>query len=329
MLIQKEAPAMRYLAVPSDLTTPIQDHDFASAAYDNHRPHSGILKKLYILISTPRSGSTALCSEIYRQTGLVIHEYLQPFQYMPYLASRYGAIKKSTPGKAATDPQIIILSKYFDALVRQRAIDGALGINCHITHLVYLKALIKRAKEVNPDITIYKDYLCRQDKYRQAASYAIAKQTRLWSTTQQAKAPSIGTLQRVSLCISAANCYHKLKFQDQQGLAPSMVLGYKHLFTYETDIQHNIAQTASEVVSAICLTKQTINQSGFTNLQRQASSFNDEVAKSIRRHMTAYRLLGLIERPLHKFRIQLCRYIGKLRSRPPALKHRFLLDVKS
>jgi LPS sulfotransferase NodH len=320
---------MRYLAVPSDLTTPIQDNGFASVAYDNPRPHSGELKKLYVLVSTPRSGSTALCSEIYRQTGLVVHEYLQPFQYMPCLASRYGAIQKSSHSKAATDTRVIVLSKYFDALVRHRAINGTLGINCHVSHLVYLEALIRRAKDVYPDLAIYKDYLSRQDKYRQAASYAIARQTRLWSTTQQTNPLPLGKLQRVSLCISAAHCYHKIKFQDQQGLAPSLALDYKHLFTYERDIQHNLEQTASKVVSAVCLVKQTKNRAGFTNLQRQASSLNDEIARSIRRHMVVYRLLGLIGRPLRRFRIQLCRYIEKLKSQPSALRYRFLLEVES
>jgi DNA replicative helicase MCM subunit Mcm2 (Cdc46/Mcm family) len=246
---------------------------------------------------------------------------------MPCLASRYGAIHKSNHHKATINTKVIVLSKYFDALVRHRAINGALGINCHVSHLIYLEALIRRAKDVNPDLTLYKDYLCRHDKYRQAASYAIAKQTRLWSTTQQAAVPSLGKLQRVSLCISAANCYHKLKIQDQQALAPSLVLDYEHLFTYETDIQHNIVQTASEAVSALCLAKQSQKHSAFTNLQRQTSTINNGIAQSISRHMVAYRLLGLIMRPLHKLRKQLYRYIGRLRSPPLALKHHFLLEV--
>jgi hypothetical protein len=248
---------------------------------------------------------------------------------MPCLASRYGAIRKSNHSKTATDAKVIVLSKYFDALVSQRAINGTLGINCHVSHIAYLEALTRRAKNVNPNLAIYKDYLCRQDKYQQAASYAIAKQTRLWSTTQQATAPSLGKLQRVNLCISAANCYHKLRIQDQQVSNLSQELNCEHLFTYENNVQRNIVHTAQEVASMLCLTKQGTNQPNLINLQRQASSFNDEIARSIRRYMVAYRLLGLIVRPLHKLRMQLYRYIGQLKSQAPAHKHRFLLEVES
>ena len=172
---------MRYLPVPCDSATPIASHDFACAHFDNVQFHNKPLEILYILVSTPRCGSTALCAEIYHQSGLVVHEYLQPTEYLPALASRMGVIESTEVHQGST--QVISLNKYLDELIRRRAVNGVLGICCHASHLVYLNALVKRAKQINPNLEVQQDYLSRSDKFKQAASYAIARQTRKWSQT--------------------------------------------------------------------------------------------------------------------------------------------------
>lgn len=327
--MQNETQAMRYLAIPSDLTTPIQDHDFATAAFDNSQPHNNPLQKLYIMVSTPRSGSTALCSEIYRQTGLVVHEYLQPFQYMPYLASRYGAIKRASHNQTTSRGCIIVLSKYLGALVKHRAREGTLGINCHVSHLFYLDALIESAKSENPSLVVYKDYLYRQDKHAQAASYAIAKQTRVWSTTQKKAAISMSRLKRLRLCVSAAGYYKKLKAEEQRGLGSSPEHTYERLLTYESHIQKSITKTASKVALTLCLSKQAPIQPHFRDLKRQASSLNSEIANSIRRHMRIFLILAFIGKPLGKAANRLSISIKLLKHQSETPKLRFWLEVGS
>lgn len=291
---------MLYMSVPTDLKTAIQDHDFVSSDFDNPFPHNRELKNLYILISTPRSGSTALCTEIYRQTGLVIHEYLQPFQYMPYLASRYGAIEKPAHTPPNPKHEIIVLSKYFEELVRHRAVEGTLGINCHASHLGYLNALIEQAKSLNPNLKIRKDYLYRLDIYKQAASYAIAKQTRQWSTIRPAKSTSAGRLNRLYICMNAAKCYQKLKTENESIAPPSSGFKYDQILTYETNIEINMQETAAQIAAALCLTNRAQAPANASSLCRQRSSLNDEIAKSIRDNMLLYRALNAIKVPLCK-----------------------------
>ena len=298
-MIQDETK-MLYMPVPTDLKTAIQDHDFASSDFDNPIPHNREIKNLYILISTPRSGSTALCTEIYKQTGLVIHEYLQPFQYMPYLASRYGAIEKPAHTRSNPKHEIIVLSKYFEELVRHRAVDGTLGINCHASHLGYLNALIEQAKSLNPNLEVRKDYLHRLDIYKQAASYAIAKQTRQWSTVRPVKSTSAGRLKRLYICINAARCYQKLKIENDSIAPPNSGFKYDQILTYETNIEINLEETAAQIVAALCLTNKAQAPATASSLCRQRSSLNDEVAKSIRDNMLLYRALHTIKRPLYK-----------------------------
>ena len=291
---------MLYMPVPTDLKTAIQDHDFASSDFDNPIHHDIELKNLYILISTPRSGSTALCTEIYRQTGLVIHEYLQPFQYMPYLASRYGAIQKPPHTRLNPKHEIIVLSKYFEELVRHRAVNGTLGINCHASHLGYLNALIEQAKSLNPNLEVRKDYLHRLDIYKQAASYAIAKQTRRWSTVRPAKNTTAGRLNRLYICINAARCYQKLKIENVSIAPPNSGFKYDRILTYETNIEIKLEETAAQIAVALGLTNKAQAPANASSLCRQRSSLNDEVAKSIRDNMLPYRALYTINGPLCK-----------------------------
>lgn len=68
----------------------IPESDFVSAYYD--RDYSETTTKVLIIFSTPRSGSTLLCDMIYEARGPLAHEYFQPYQYMPILSRRWGAL---------------------------------------------------------------------------------------------------------------------------------------------------------------------------------------------------------------------------------------------
>ena len=238
---------MRYLPLPGQSSTPIPSHDFSCASFDNAHFHNEPLKILYILVSTPRCGSTALCAEIYRQTGLVVHEYLQPSEYLPALASRMGAIESAEFRQGST--QVISLSKYLDELIKRRAVNGVLGVCCHASHLVYLNALVKRAKQINPSLTVQQDHLSRRNRFKQATSYAIALKTRIWSQTLPSETPPPNRLMRWSLAIRAAGLHQRLQKQDRL-----VKTSYKHgeftrLLTYEVHIEDNLFEIAKEITS--------------------------------------------------------------------------------
>lgn len=268
---------MRYLPLLCDSSTAIPSHDFACAIFDNSKIHSEPLKILYILVSTPRCGSTALCSEIYRQSGLVVHEYLQPFEYLPALASRMGAIKSAEVHPGSGSKQVISLSKYLDELIRRRAVNGVLGICCHASHLVYLNALVKRAKQVNPSLEVQQDYLSRRDKFKQAVSYAIAIQTRSWSQTLPSETAPSSRLMRWNLAIRAAGLYQRLQKQDR-----FVKNSYKHgeftrLLTYEVHVEDKLVAIAKEITSGLMPQLEESIRPIPVSLHRQSNDLNVKI----------------------------------------------------
>lgn len=146
----------------------LPEEDFVQPKFDvdyGAKPSS-----LVLLISSPRSGSTALCSYLYRKAKLVTHEYFQPFQYLPFLADRWGCVADNK-----IDPKC-----YMEALVRHRMSDnGALGVNLHGSHLNIFDFFEEHALEKLPKVAIY---LKRRDKIAQAVSYYIASNTKAWSS---------------------------------------------------------------------------------------------------------------------------------------------------
>ena len=266
---------MRYLPLPGQSLTPIPSHDFACANFDNAQFHNEPLKMLYILVSTPRCGSTALCAEIYRQSGLVVHEYLQPAEYLPALASRMGVIESASLRQGST--QIIRLSKYLDELIKRRAVNGVLGICCHASHLVYLNALVKRAKHINPSLEVQQDYLSRRNKFKQAASYAIAIQTRSWSQTQPSDTAPSSRLMRWNLAIRAAGLYQRLEKHDRL-----VKTSYKHgeftrLLTYEVHVEDKLVAIAKEITSGLMPQLEESIRPIPVSLHRQSNDLNVKI----------------------------------------------------
>lgn len=319
---------MRYLPVPCDSATPIASHDFACAQFDNVQFHNKPLEILYILVSTPRCGSTALCAEIYHQSGLVVHEYLQPTEYLPALASRMGVIESTEVHQGST--QVISLNKYLDELIRRRAVNGVLGICCHASHLVYLNALVKRAKQINPNLEVQQDYLSRSDKFKQAASYAIARQTRKWSQTMASETAPSSTLMRLDLAISAAGLYKRLQKQDRL-----VKNSYKHgeftrLLTYEVHVENNLVGIAKEISSGFMREQHESTSPVPVRLFRQSNDLNVTIVAML----TRYKLPLTVSHRLRKSLLTIGRllhsWVSVFQDRStPLRKTKCLLDTES
>lgn len=159
-LLNVDRQKLNNISLPSE--------DFCHSKYDIKG--GAQVKQVLLLISTPRSGSTALCDHLYRDSGIIAHEYFQPFQYMPTLAERWSAIEENR-----IDPK-----RYADALVVNRTSkSGVLGINLHGSHINIFKYFQRYLAQ---DIPVHALYLKRQDKVAQAVSYYLAAKTRKWSS---------------------------------------------------------------------------------------------------------------------------------------------------
>lgn len=291
---------MTRMKLPTDFPTPIQPHDFCNPCFDNAKPHTGALKKIYILYSTPRSGSTFLCSSIYHKSGLVIHEYLQPFQYLPYLAERFGAIdNRIEDGRFLKS---VSLRRYLQGLVAARAQQGVLGVNCHLSHMGYLRALIHLAKSLYPNLEIEQDYLYRGNLYKQAASYAIAKESKLWSQLETAgednSAARTNNNKMFKLKIQAALLYQKLKRQHVLMMADKIALpasqSIRNRYRYEDLAADSSNEISSSIISRLQLDISSAPIEQKNRLAPQSRVINNKVAASIEQFRVFYLGLGLI-----------------------------------
>lgn len=279
---------MHAITIKTDQATPIAEHDFCRPAYDNSVFYRGDLEMIYVIISTPRCGSTWLCSEIYNQTGLVIHEYLQPHQYIPYLASRFQNLNPSLfVGNGSSK---INLVSYFQCLAGWRAKWGILGINAHISHIPLLIPLIDIYKKIYPQGKIRIDYLYRNNKYLQAASHAIALQRRCWSkAATDSSLPdttvTIGLLRRLGLCLKAAKLYQNIIRSEELLREASREINFQSTYCYEDLHQGAAYITASQIASQLGIRKPGNNWGRKSILTSQSSSLNKEIADAIKRWM--------------------------------------------
>lgn len=152
----------------------IPQEDFISEAFDSMPPPSPT-RKILLLVSTPRSGSTLISDILFQNDVCLMHEYFQPYQYLPMIAERWKCIKNGQ----------LDLETFALTLMSQRThASGWLGINIHASHL-------RIFDEIRPffgNIPIFQINLIRRDKVGQAISYAIAAQSGKWSTHFQSQA---------------------------------------------------------------------------------------------------------------------------------------------
>jgi LPS sulfotransferase NodH len=294
---------MNQLKLPTDFSTQIAPHDFCDPRFDNEIPHAGSLKTIYILLSTPRSGSTLFCEKVYQQTGLVIHEYLQSFQYVPFLAHRFNVVKETTNN--GKHHRIISLKCYLQALVAARAQQGVLGINCHISHIIYLRALVNEAKRLYPDVQIEQDYLYRRNQYRQAASYAIAREKKIWSQLEATGPDQLSRKSLLKLKIQAALLLRKLRQQHQLIISEKLSLGESKPIIFNYCYEDIIAQgcddnVITEIIDRLGISRNSPRLQLEKQLAAQATGANLLIAHAIRQHGGIYLALGFILNMLEK-----------------------------
>ena len=145
--------------------------DFINASYDSK--FEGNFSKLVLILSTPRSGSTYLCDVIHANTGVIAHEYFQPYGYIQTLASRWSCYNDHG----------IIPKKYVEQLIYHRAKDGVLCVNLHGEHVKYFFHFMK----FFPSCEIICIHLIRGDIISQAVSFFIAEKKGQWSSLYSPK----------------------------------------------------------------------------------------------------------------------------------------------
>jgi LPS sulfotransferase NodH len=166
------APAWRVVALCDEAKRSIPEADFVSARFD--RDAGTPPSRMIVILSTPRSGSTYLCQLLHDAGLCTAHEYLQPYQYLPILAERWGCI----------DNGRVSCERYVAALERHRTSDeGVLGINLHGAHMRRFAAALPYFSA--SDVRYV--WLQRRDKLGQAVSLAIAEQTTQWSSQFEKK----------------------------------------------------------------------------------------------------------------------------------------------
>ena len=222
-----------------NLKTIIPKHDFINENYDNKINSDCKLKVLYFLISTPRSGSTWLCSEIFKKYGIVIHEYLQVNQYIPDFAIRSNLLNYDGGSCYKLN-----FENYVELLCKKRSKNGVLGINVHISHLPLALKLQESIIKTNPSVKIISHFLTRKNKIYQSISYAKASNSRIWSKVESERNLSklsknplnlfFRSLHEISLAPLASEKYKCLKDQEKNYLSNSHISRHSVLFYYES-----------------------------------------------------------------------------------------------
>lgn len=143
--------------------------DFANKRYDNSQSGEKEPKGIFFLLSTPRSGSTAICDLLYRSNFCLTHEYFQPYEYLPLLAERWGCIFDGELNR----------KEYVRQLIKHRTSNsGWLGINLHASHL----RLFAEFEQYLPNVPKVVFRIRRKNTIAQAISLDIARQTGQWSS---------------------------------------------------------------------------------------------------------------------------------------------------
>ena len=186
-------------------------NDFISPAYDRNCEDG--LKSIYLILSTPRSGSTLLCDLIHNAGGPLGHEYFQHHGYIQCLASRWECLHDETS---------ILPEKFIAMLIRNRCFNGSLCINLHGSHI---KTFMQFAPFI-PQCELKIIFLKRNRIIRQATSFAIASHTKAWSSAYKAAGgnlspPSseqimekIRIINDQNLLIESFLCKNNFKFLD-------------------------------------------------------------------------------------------------------------------
>jgi LPS sulfotransferase NodH len=151
-----------------------------------------------IVLSTPRSGSSYMC-DLFEKAGLGEgREYLNPSALMPVQADRWGCVRRG----------LLDFVAYGRALAQRRvAPSGWLTIKVHASHLSYLTAVMPAYAEAR----IHWVLIRRRDALAQAVSYAIARQTRKWSTQHAGRTDDARySYREIGLCLRRIETWNQV-----------------------------------------------------------------------------------------------------------------------
>lgn len=141
-------------------------YDLANIKFENP---NFTAKNHILLVSTPRSGSTFLCTDIDYIDGGAAAEYCQPYQIIPYLMKKRKQI--IVDDKLSYENYGKYLSNYRSGKKEK------LFINIHSHHFHIYQNLKTFLPELNKIFILY-----RKNIIKQAISYFIAKESKLWSS---------------------------------------------------------------------------------------------------------------------------------------------------
>lgn len=134
----------------------------------NRAPKSNTIAKKYLLLSTPRSGSSFFCDYINKNTNAIAGEWLNPRYFQAYNQVVHN---KNSPD--------INLNEYLQFVIHRTADEyGNFFVNTHISDAQFLLSKGFNILNLNFD-KIY--YIKRQDKIAQAVSLLKAELTDSWS----------------------------------------------------------------------------------------------------------------------------------------------------
>lgn len=234
----------------------IPNEDLANSQFDY--TEIGKLTDILFIFSTPRSGSTLLSDFVFKSGLCIPHEYFQPYEYMPFLANRWGCI--------TADRQLDI-QKYIDQLVAMRTSKyGWLGINLHGDHI----ALFEQIKESFPKANKHFVHVIRLDMIAQAVSYEIAMQTGQWSSHFDEFSEPRYDFEKI---------YHRLETINKEN---ALIHSYLKLHDYNCEriVYEQFAEEPLPFVREIIPESLIKNFNISTSMARQSSARNREWIKA-------------------------------------------------
>jgi trehalose 2-sulfotransferase len=228
---------------------------FSGARYDFELP--GTFRKAYVIAATYRSGSTYLCTLLWKSGVLGA-----PFEYFNYeyemrlLQARFNA---RTPGE------------YVRALVEHRTSpNGIFGVKLQYAHF---KAFVRRYPDLLKDLAPVRFlYIERQDKVAQAVSLAKALQSRAWfSVTEdrEAQMPLFYSYDFIATCLNRLqnDCDRWRQWFRENGIDP-VTMYYEELCARGKEV-------TSQVVQFLEVEKDVPAPVSVPSLERQADEINE------------------------------------------------------
>ncbi|MBZ2169156.1 Stf0 family sulfotransferase [Marinobacter sp. F4216] len=227
----------------------IPESDFIDKQYDVE--HAQDIKGVFLLLSTPRSGSTMICDLLFQSGFCLAHEYFQPYNYLPIIAKRWKCLRKG----------ILDKEKFINQLIRFRTMEsGWLGINLHGRHL----PLYWKLEEYFPQSEKVVVRVRRKDVVAQAVSYEIATQTGGWSSEFQARAEPVYSFKSIKYRINSIK---------QQDIFSDIFVSSINVPVIEV-VYEELVKSPREVLSFFLPKEYLDNVELKPSLEKQASSLN-------------------------------------------------------